>query len=105
MKKKLTKAQKIAKGNRIERLLANKDLQQAFEDVEAALFNQFREIAPSDRDGLHLIKERLHMLNSLKANLQSAIQDGKLESYQTSQENTPFLGDLNQWQPKHTKAQ
>ena len=104
-KKKLTKAQKIAKGNRIDRLMQNNDLQEAVENVEEALINQFREIAPSDRDGIHLIKERLHMLNSVKANLYQAIQDGKLEDFQTSQENTPYLGDLSTWQPKRITRQ
>lgn len=94
-KKPLTKAQKIAKKNRIERLLDNKDLKEAFEAVDAALVKQFREIKPSDVEGIHTIKERLHILQSVKANLYQAIQDGKLEEFQAAQENTPFLGDLH----------
>ena len=88
----------IAKGHRCQKLLEDKDLRQAFEDVRNALHQQFEEIEPSKVDELRLIKERLHLLRSVEQNLWQAIQDGKLEEFNMQEQEGPhFLGDLK-WQ-------
>ena len=93
-KKKLTKAQKIAKGARCKRLLENEDLRQAFVDVRDALHNQIDAVAPTDVDALVEIKTRLHLLFSVEANLMKAIKDGQLEEFTAEQQKTPYLGEL-----------
>jgi hypothetical protein len=97
--KKPTKAQTIAKKNRCEKLLKDKDLQQAFEDVKNALHRQFDSILPSEVDKMIQIKERLHLLDSIEENLKLAIKHGKLAEFQSS-EQISYLGDLSQWRKK-----
>ena len=90
-----------ARADRVARLLEDPDLKQAFRDVRDAILRQFQEIPPSESEQLLKCRERLHLLDSLEANLKRAIQDGKLERLRVEeQKKPPFLGDLLEWRKK-----
>lgn len=94
----------IAKANRVKKLLENKDLQQAFDDVKGALHTQFDQIPPSDLEAMVKIKERLHLLASVEENLKAAIKDGALEEFRLrEQETPPYLGDILEWRKRAHK--
>ena len=85
-----------AKADRIQRLLNDPDLIQAFEDVRDALHKGFEQTPPSDVEQLIGCRYRLQVLGSVKANLLQAIEDGKLEDFNEQDEQSP-LGDLDAW--------
>ena len=90
-----------AKSDRIKKLLNNKDLQQAFDDVRDALLKLFTECGTNDADEMVDIRKRLHLLDSVEANLKRAIEDGQLEDFRaTEQEKPTFLGDIKEWRKK-----
>lgn len=90
-----------AKADRCQRLLNDPDLQQAFEDVRQAILQGFSETPPSKTEQLVLWRERLHLLDSVKANLERAIEDGFIERFHAKeQERPPYLGDLLKWRKK-----
>lgn len=87
-----------AKADRVKRLLEDPDLQQAFEDVRQAILQGFSETPPTKTEQLVLWRERLHLLDSVKANLERAIEDGNVERFHAQeQERPPFLGDILAW--------
>jgi hypothetical protein len=95
-----------AKAVRVHRLLEDQDLQDAFSDVERALFERFR-AAPTDNGEILKELKLMHtLLDSVKANLYMAIKDGKLEQFNEDQsENVQFLGDIRKWRKKQNKQQ
>ena len=82
-----------AKADRCHRLLNDPDLTQAFQDVRDAIHQQF-ERAGYDPDILVGLKHNLNLLDSIVANLELAIENGKLEAYSEEQKKVSFLGDL-----------
>ncbi len=74
------------KSDRIQRLLNDEDLQQAFKDVKDALYQAFCNTSPSDGETLQDIRKRLHLLDSVEANLRVAIEDGHLEEFREKQQ-------------------
>ena len=91
----VNKAEVIAKGARCKRLLEDEDLKQAFQDVRNAIHDKFEEVSSEDEKALVGLKQRLHILDSVKANLVKAIQDGKLESKALDEVNVRWLGDIH----------
>ena len=90
-----------AKSDRVKRLMEDQDLKQAFADVEAALFKQFKQCPPSEQETLRVIKERLHLLQSVEANLYQAIEHGEIEDFNAMQDEKPgYLGDILSWRKK-----
>ena len=90
-----------AKSDRCERLINDPDLKQAFEDVRMALHQAFAECPTNDSEAMVDIRKRLHLLDSVEANLHRAIQDGKLEDFRAvEQEKPPILGNLVQWRQR-----
>lgn len=91
----------IDKGIRAQRLLDDPDLKQAFQDVRDALLKQFSNTSTTDADTMLEIRNRLHLLDSVEANLYRAIEDGHLEAFQIEeQKRPPFLGDLVKWRTR-----
>lgn len=84
----------IERGHRCKALLDNPDLQRAFKDVEQALLQKFMQCETNDTDSMSDIRKRLHLLQSVKANLMQAIQDGQLESFQIEQQKRSSLRDM-----------
>jgi len=90
-----------AKSDRVQKLLDDEDLQAAFQNVRDALHQAFSQAKVSDTETLLDIKKRLHLLDSVEANLYQAIQDGHLEDFRSiEEERPPFLGDLSKWLKK-----
>ena len=87
----------MSKADRCKALLNDPDLQQAFDDVKAAIFDKFAQIKPSDTEKLVECRRILQILDSVKANLYRAIEDGKLAQYNEEQAKFPILGDLKLW--------
>ena len=86
----------IDKGNRCQKLLDDKDLQQAFTDVEDAITLKWKQAPIEDRDGQQKLRLSLHLLQSVQANLKQAVEYGKLEAYRLEQEKAgvSYLGDI-----------
>lgn len=91
----------IDKATRCERLLKDEDLQQAFQDVRDALHQRFERTSVTDGDTLLDIRKMLHLLDSVWANLSTAVENGKLEEFRLKQSKISYLGDL--WQKKSNK--
>lgn len=91
---------KISKATRCEKLLNDPDLKQAFQDVRDALHQRFEKTSVSDGDTLLDIRKMLHLLDSVKANLTAAIEDGKLEEFRMEQQKKAHLGELLSWNRK-----
>ena len=90
-----------AKADRIKRLVEDPDLQEAFDNVRNALFTQFAKCKTNDTDTMADIRKRLHLLDSVEANLHQAIRDGKLEDFKAvEQERPPVLGNIVEWTRK-----
>ena len=88
---------------RVERLLNDPDLKQAFLDVKNALLDAFSKCPTTDAETMLDIRKRLHLLQSVEANLYRAIEDGKLEDFRIEdQKRPPMLGDLVKWKKKQT---
>ena len=85
------------KADRVEQLLSNPDFKQALEDVLGALLRAFSETPPSEVEQLVDCRKRLHLLDSVEANLKQAIQDGRLEDFNAEQKGQGILGDLSSW--------
>jgi len=90
-----SKEEIIARGTRAKRLLDDADLIQAFQDVRNAIHERFEEVSADDGESLIKLKQRLHVLDSVKANLFEAIQNGKIEAKALEEENVTWLGDLH----------
>jgi len=84
------------KADQCNRLVTDPYLKQAFKDVRDALHQRFEQASVSDGDTLLDIRKMLHLLDSVWANLERAVSDGKLEQYRMEQEaKGSFLGELN----------
>ena len=75
-----------AKADRVRALLEDKDLQEAFDNVEREIYALFKETQPSDKDGLQRCRMKLEALEALRANLSYAVQEGDYEDSKAEQE-------------------
>jgi len=90
------------KSDRISKLLEDRDLQQAFEDVRGTLMSMFANCESSDAERMMDISKRLNLLNAVEYNLKSAIKDGTLESFREVEKERPsYLGDIKKWRLKN----
>tara|TARA_R100001443_G_C3277023_1_gene159440 strand:- start:92 stop:376 length:285 start_codon:yes stop_codon:yes gene_type:complete len=88
-----------AKADRCSRLINDKDLKQAFVDVRNAIYETFEQCPVDDGETLVRLKQRLHLLDSVWANLERAVADGKLEAHRIEEQGkVSYLGDI--WQKK-----
>ena len=95
-----------AKSDRVKKLLNDPDLKQAFVDVKNALYQQFNKAKTNDVETILDIRKRLHLLDSVEANLKRAIQDGQLEDFRAMEDERPsFLGDIVKWRQKRMTQQ
>ena len=86
------------KSDRIERLLEDEDLKEAFENVKKALLSAFTSCKTDDAERMVDIRKRLQLLELVEQNLRTAIKDGQLENFRViEQKRPPFLGDLSRW--------
>lgn len=68
----------IDRAHKAERLLNDPLLADAFEGVRKAIFTQIENNPIGDREALHEWRIMLKLLRDVKANLESAIRDGKV---------------------------
>lgn len=69
----------IRKGQRVERLLNDPDLNEAFEVVELSLWEEFKGLRTQDTEAMSQIRLALFLLEKIKTSLEQAITDGKVE--------------------------
>lgn len=69
----------IERADRAAKLLGDPVLSEAFAAVEAALHAQWGECPLRDRDGAHELRLMLKLLRDVRANLERAVANGKLE--------------------------
>ena len=68
----------LDRGVKAERLLNDDTLTKAFEDVRAAIYSQWEAAPIRDHEGAHELKLMLKLLGDVRANLEHAVQDGKI---------------------------
>lgn len=85
------------KADRCHRLLNDPELQAAFANVRDAIHQAFESCSVDDGETLVRLRQRLHLLDSVWANLEIAVEDGKLEAHRIEEKGkVSYLGDL--WQ-------
>lgn len=93
------------KSDRIERLMEDPDLKEAFNSVRMAIHNGWAATKPSEPELREEWHRRLFTLQSVEENLYRAIQDGKLEDYRAAeQEKLAPLGDIKLWRHRKNKG-
>lgn len=70
-----------AKSDRIQKLLEDPDLIEAFDAVRQNYLSLIENTPLSDDTALLDIRKMLHLLNDVKQDLVTAIEDGKLEDF------------------------
>lgn len=68
----------IDRGIKADALLNDPILSEAFAGVREAILRQIEQAPIRDRDGVHELKLMLKLLADVRANLNKAVQDGKL---------------------------
>lgn len=81
--------EEISRGQRVERLLSEPLLQEAFETVEARLARRWRESDLSQTERREACFQMLRALDEIRGHLQSVLETGKLASIQREQEEEP----------------
>ncbi|MEM8714154.1 MAG: hypothetical protein AAGE92_00010 [Cyanobacteria bacterium P01_G01_bin.4] len=84
----------VQRGIEVQALVTSPHLQRAFDDVEKALLQKFMECQTNDTEAMSDIRKRLHLLDSVKANLNRAIQDGQLESFRIEEQKRSSLKEM-----------
>lgn len=68
----------LERGARAERLLADPLLKEAFALVERAIHEAWAAAPIRDHEAAHELKLQMHLLNSVRGNLEQALSDGKV---------------------------
>lgn len=76
----------IDRGAKAEKLLSDEMLVEAFELVRAAIIEKWESAPMRDRDGAHELKLMLKLLGDVRANLEQAVNDGKLAAAELKQQ-------------------
>ena len=74
-----------AKSDRIEKLLEDPDLKEAFSSVREH-YRDAIELTPLDDNTVLEIRKMLHLLSEVEQDLYRAIQDGQLEDFNAAEE-------------------
>ena len=83
------------RASRAEKLLADEVLNEAFEQVQQTLLDAFTNCPTDNSEMMVDISKRLHLLKCVRANLERAVEDGKLEEYRIEQEKkSGIIGDI-----------
>ena len=76
----------IDRGAKAERLLADPMLVESFDLVRTAIIEKWESTPLRDRDGAHELKLMLKLLGDVRANLEQAVNDGKLAAAELRQQ-------------------
>lgn len=80
----------LERGARAERLLNDPLLNEAFALVAQAIHEVWEATPLLDRDAAHELKLQLHVLRSVRGNLEQALSDGKLAAEEVRRMNRPL---------------
>lgn len=80
----------IERADRAAKLLGDPVLSDAFAAVEKAIHDQWAATPLRDRDGAHELRLMLKLLRDVRANLERAVNDGKVETLLKEQEKRRF---------------
>lgn len=80
----------VERGRKADRLLQDPMLNEAFDLVHQAIHERWEACPLRDRDGAHELRLQLKTLNDVRANLEQAIQDGKLAAAELKTQNEPL---------------
>jgi hypothetical protein len=75
----------IFEGSKAQRLLEDEAFIQAFKDVKQAILDKWEAAPLRDREGAHELKLMLKLLADLKANLEMAVNNGKMAAAELKQ--------------------
>jgi len=83
----------IERGHRAQSLLDDETLNRAFADVREAILQQIEACPLRDNDGAEKLRLMLKLLRDLRANLETAVSNGKIEEIElkNSREKTNVL--------------
>lgn len=82
-----------AKSDRVQKLVNDPDLAEAFESVRQYYRDLIEECPIDDDTALLDVRKMLHLLQDVRSHLMQAIQEGELEDFR-SQEQQGYLEDL-----------
>jgi len=80
----------LERGARAERLLADPLLTEAFSLVEQAIHEAWAAVPIRDHEAAHELKLQMHLLRSVRGNLEQALSDGKLAAEEVRRLNRPL---------------
>jgi hypothetical protein len=72
----------IDRAQKAERILNDPTYQESFELVRQALLAKFEAAPLTDAEGIQMIRLCMKLLKDVKANLDTAVQDGKLAAFE-----------------------
>jgi len=71
-----------ARARRAAELLANELYVQAWNDVEKAILDRWASSPIEDIDGQHELRLMLHVMRSVKTQIEHVVQDGKIATHE-----------------------
>jgi hypothetical protein len=81
----MNEKEKIDRANRVGRLLNDPEFSLAFDNTKKAIFEKIEQTPLRDNEGLMHLRICLKLLNDVRANLISAINDGKQAEFNIEQ--------------------
>lgn len=78
----MTPEETIDRATRVQHLLRNPDLSDAFSAVRQAILEKIEACPIRDTEGAEKLRMMLKLLNDVRANLDAAITDGKVVQFQ-----------------------
>lgn len=82
----------IDRGNRAQALLDDETLQAAFANVREAILTQIEGCPIRDTEGAEKLRLMLKLLRDVKANLETAVSNGKIAEVELTQEKRRWFG-------------
>ena len=77
---------KVARGDRAKEMLESPVFQDALSEVREAIFRSWESLPTDADDKLRDLKLSIHLLNAIVKNLQTFIEEGALEKFETEQQ-------------------
>lgn len=88
--------EQLSRGIKAERLLTDEMFVEAFNSVEQAILQKWRDAPIRDTEGQHELKLMHKLLQEVKAVLEATITDGKLAGEELKRQNSK-LGFITSW--------
>lgn len=88
----MNERERIARAERVEKLLNDPELKAAFDNTRTAIFEKIEATPIRDVEGLTQLRLCLKLLGDVKANLVHALNDGKAAEFHVEQQKKFKLG-------------